>query len=147
MPSAAYSCFEAIPAMQAEPTSPPELVSSSTARHQQWTIPGWHRWLFVSDDEKSVIVGYHGMNLVPISVTLDEPVFFFYNQGRLVHTVTLGDLYEEKSQLKRTVSHFAWVQAPYINQANQLVVELVDGRELAFAADTGQIEELVPDES
>lgn len=84
------------------------------------------------------------MNLVPVDVTLNEPVLFFYNKGKLVRTVTLGDLYKRKSQLKRTVSHFAWAHIPGINRANQLVVELVNGKKVAFAVSTGQVQPLIP---
>ncbi|MNM34988.1 hypothetical protein D3C81_456500 [compost metagenome] len=121
------------------------LVSSHASRQMPWTIPGWHRWLFVSDDGESVVVGYGGMNLVPVDVTLKEPVFLFYNKGKLVRTVTLGDLYERKSQLRRTISHFDWAHIPGINQANQLVVELVNGKKVAFAVSTGQVQPLIPD--
>lgn len=97
-----------------------------------WKIPGWHRWLFVSDDGESVVVGYDGMNLVPLDVTLDEPVLFFYHRGNLVRTVTLKDFYRSKSQLRRTVSHFAWGHVPGFNHANQLVIELNGGKKSGF---------------
>jgi len=92
-----------------------------------------------------VVVGYDGMNLVPVDVTLKEPVLFFYNKGQLVRTVTLGDLYKHKSQLERTVSHFAWGHIPGINKANQLVVELVNGRKVALAASSGKVQLLIAD--
>jgi len=120
-------------------------VSSKNSHHDHWTIPGWHRWVFVSDDGKSVVVGHNEMNLVPVEVTLKEPVLFFYNRGKLVRTLTLGDLYKRKSQLTRTVSHFAWVDNLSINRSNQLVVNLVTGRKLAFAVDTGQAQALLSD--
>src|SRR5688500_17637635 len=128
-----------------DPATDVTLVSPQASGHDPWTIPGWHRWLFVSDDGESVVVGYGGMNLVPVDVTLAEPVLFFYNKGKLVRTVTLGDLYKRKSQLSRTVSHFAWADIPGINQANQLVVELVNGKKVAFAASTGQVQPLISD--
>ena len=120
-------------------------VSSKNSRQDHWTIPGWHRWLFVSDDGKSVVVGHNEMNLVSVEVTLKEPVLFFYNRGKLMRTVTLGDLYKRKSQLTRTVSHLAWVDNLSINRNNQLVVNLVTGRKLAFAVDTGQSQALLSD--
>lgn len=159
--------FSAIPALADTPLPPPKalttcspagtvcaisdpatsltVVSPRAPQQQAWTIPGWHRWLFVSDDGKSVVVGYAGMNLVPRGVTLEEPVLFFYNKGSLVRTVTLGDLYTHKSQMRLTVSHLSWAHIPGINQANQLVVTLADGRTVAFAASTGQVQPLVSD--
>ena len=128
-----------------DPATNNTRVAPQVSQQKAWIIPGWHRWLFVSDDGQSVVVGYHGMNLVPVDVTLKEPVLFFYNKGQLVHTVTLGDLYKRKSQLERTVSHLAWAHIPGINKANQLVVELVDGKKIAFAADSGKVQPLIAD--
>ena len=91
------------------------------------------------------MVGYDGLNLVPTYVTLEEPVLFFFNRANLVRTVTLGDLYRSKSELTRTASHFAWVRAVDINKANQLVVELVNGKKVAFAVNTGEVQPIVSD--
>jgi len=130
---------------KSDPVTNITLVSPQTYQQQSWAIPGWHRWLFVSDDGESVIVGYAGMNLVPLDVTLGEPVLFFYNKGRLVRTINLGDLYKHKFQLVRTFSHYRWANTPRINKANQLVVELVDGKKVAFAASSGKMQPLIPD--
>jgi len=127
-----------------DPTSSKTFVSSQPPKGKSWVIPGWHRWLFVSDDGESVVVGYDGMNLAPLDVSLDEPVLYFYHHGKLVRTMTLKDFYGSKSQLRRTVSHLAWVNTIGINKANQLVVELIDGRKIAFAASTGQVQPLIP---
>lgn len=128
-----------------DPATDTTVVSTPASRRPPWTLPGWHRWLFVSDDAVSVVVGHDGMNLLPLDVTLAEPVLRFHQRGRLVRTVTLGDVYASTSQLTRTVSHFAWTTAPCINRANQLVVERMDGTKLAFAMATGQVETPVPD--
>lgn len=121
------------------------LVISNYSSKVLWSIPCWHRSLFVSDDGESVVVRYDGMNLVPEDVTLEQRVLFFYNRGKLVRTIRLGDLYQRKSQLERTVSHFAWGDILGFNRSNQLIVELVDGKKVAFAAKTGLIETLRPD--
>jgi len=128
-----------------DPTKNITRVSSQRSPKTLWSIPGWHPWLFVSDDGESVVVGYDGMNLVPENVALTEPVLFFYFRGELVRTVALGELYRRKSQLIRTVSHYAWVSSIGYNKANQLVVELVDGKRVAFAATTGQVQGVIPD--
>ena len=52
--------------------------------------------------------------------------------------VALGDLYSSKSQLQRTVSHFAWAHIPGFNEHCELIVELVDGRTVAFSGKNGQ---------
>ncbi len=87
-----------------------------------------------------MVIGYSGKNLVPQDVRMSESVLFFYNRGQLVRTVKLEELYSSKSQLRRTVSHFAWVNRIGFNGENQFVVELVDGNDVAFAAATGERE-------
>ena len=84
------------------------------------------------------------MNLVPTDVPLSEPVLFFYHRGTLVRTVTLGDLYQQKSQLQSTVSHLLWVYTLAINASNQVVLDLVDGRKMAFKVSTGTQENVAP---
>ena len=129
----------------ADPAQNITLLSQSHSNKILWSIPGWHRWLFVSDDGESFVIGYSGMNLVPVDVTLSEPVLFFYNRGKLVRTVKLGELYGDKSQLRRTMSHYAWADIQGFNEANQLVVELVNGKRIAFSAKTGQVQLAAPD--
>ena len=128
-----------------DPVTNVTLVSPQPPGQASWQIPGWHRWLFPSDDGESVVFGYGGMNLVPVDVTLSQPVLLFYNSGRLVRTIKLDQLYERKSQLQRTVSHFAWVYSIGFNSSNQFVVELVNGEKVAFAPSTGAREPIQPD--
>jgi hypothetical protein len=120
-------------------------VSSKRFDKTLWSIPGWHRWVILSNDGESMVIAHSGINLVPSDVTLREPVLRFYSRGQLVRAVTLGDLYKTKSELVPTVSHFAWVRAVGFNKANQLVVELVSGKKVAFAARTGRSQRLIPD--
>ncbi|MGH8037712.1 MAG: hypothetical protein ACREPC_04960 [Stenotrophomonas sp.] len=128
-----------------DPATNATVVSSRVPTPRSWTIPGWHRWVFPSDDGVSVVVAYGGMNLVPRNVELTEPVLFFYNEQQLVRTVRLGDLYRRKGKLQRTVSHYAWVSTITINPSNQLVIERVDGAKIAFSLPSGDKEPLRPD--
>lgn len=122
-----------------DPVANETVASSAKSREVLWTLPGWHRWLFVSDDGMSVVVGYSGMNLVPVEVTLEEPVLFFYRRGKLIRSTRLGDLYKHISQLPRTASHLAWANGGEFNDSNQFVVTLAYGRRVAFSPDTGQV--------
>ena len=83
-----------------------------------------------------------GMNLVPIDVSLEEKVIFFYHRSNFLRAVKLRDLYLDKSQLKQTASHLAWGSIAGFNHANQLVVELVTGSKVAFSAKSGLPEKL-----
>ena len=128
-----------------DPGSNSTVVSAKRPDKILWTIPGWHRWLLVSDDGESVVVGYAGINLVPVDVSLNEPVFIFYHRGKRVRAMTLGELYQRKTQMRLTASHYAWTQGASFNKANQLVVVLVTGKTVAFAAKTGKAQTVVPD--
>ena len=120
-------------------------VSVQAAGQDAWTIPGWHRWILVSDDGRSVITGYSGLNLVPVDVTPEQAVLTFHDRDTQVRSVTLGELYPGLSGLTRTVSHYAWTNGIAINRANQVVVTLVDGSTVAFDASTGQRQRVLPD--
>jgi hypothetical protein len=110
-----------------------------------WSVPGWHRWIFVSDDGQTIAFGYDGMNLVPRDVTLSEPIIYIYSNGELVRAVVLGDLFKSISELTPTVSHYAWGSIQGFNHSNQLVVALVDGTYAAFSPHTGKREQAHPD--
>jgi hypothetical protein len=101
-----------------------------------YSIRGWHRWLFVADDGESVVTGHDGLNLVPAGATLREPVLVFHRRGKPVRTLVLGDLYADRAQLQRTVSHLAWTNGVRL-EGDALVVERVDGKLLRFDVRTG----------
>jgi hypothetical protein len=105
-----------------------------------WSIAGWHRWLFASNDGAVLVVAYDGLNLIPADSTLQLEVLRFYNHGKLVRTIRLADLYDNRSQLTGTMSHLAWVNAITTNRENQLLVELTSGRKVVFGMATGQLQ-------
>ena len=107
---------------ESDPGSNTTTIRSHQTQRDSWTIPGWHRWLFVSNDARSVVVGYPGLNLVPRDAHLQQPVLWFYQRDRLVRTVTLGDLYQDMTQLVPTTSHLPWTHHVGINDANLLLV-------------------------
>ena len=85
------------------------------------------------------------MNLLPLNVALREPVIYLYNDAELVRTVVLGDLFKSISELRPTVSHYAWGSIEGFNSSNQLVVRLVNDTYAAFSAHTGTREQVHPD--
>jgi hypothetical protein len=130
---------------ESDPRSNVTKVVHRASGRELWSIAGWHRWMFVAEDGQSLAIGYAGMNLVPLDAELSLEVMRFYAKGRLVRTLRLADLYQSRSQLRRTASHIAWVQSVGVNRANQLVLELVTGRKVAFAMSTGQEQALARD--
>jgi len=119
-----------------DPATNTTRVEMRGAKDPGYELPGWHRWMFVSDDGEHVVTGHDGVNLVPLHATLREPVLVFHERGKVVRTLVLGDLYADLSQLTRTVSHRAWSDTVRL-QGDRLVVKLVDGRVLAFDVRTG----------
>lgn len=103
-----------------------------------WSVPGWHRWIFVSEDGRSMALGYSGMNLVPRNVDMNLDVMRFYSDGHLVRALRLSDLYDDRAQLPPTSSHLMWVEGITVNNANHLVLKLVTGKTMAFSMSTGQ---------
>jgi hypothetical protein len=99
-------------------------------------ISGWHRWMFISN-EGNVVIGYDGVNLVPIDIKMTEPVFYFYKKDKLIKTIVLGYLYQRKSQMQPTVSHYAWIDDVRFDAKNHLQVKLIDGRKIIFDSNTG----------
>jgi len=97
-----------------------------------WSIDGWHRWMFVADNGDSLVAASNGLNLVPSDASLKLEVLRLYDRGRLARSITLGDLYDDRSQLRATASHLAWVRSIVLNDAGQLDVELIDGRQRHF---------------
>jgi hypothetical protein len=123
-------------------SDPKKNITTVTAKKggkALWSIPGWHRSLFVSDNGESLVVGYNGLNLVPVDVTLAEPMLRFYKRDKLVRMVTLGEFYKHKSQLQPTVSHLAWGHIQGFNGANQLGVVLYTNEALAFSVDGNRV--------
>ena len=83
-------------------------MSENGSRKELWRMKGWFRVAHLADDGDHLVVGNDGINLLPLNVTKDEPMILFYRQGKLLSTVTLGDLLAKFSSLERTVSHYHW---------------------------------------
>lgn len=111
-------------------------VTKKGSTKAPWQILGWQRWVLVSN-EGNVVVGYNGLNLVPVDVKLTQPLILFYKKGKLVKTITLGHLFKDRSQLRQTASHLAWVNSMRFNAQNKLNLELIDGRKITFDSNTG----------
>lgn len=130
---------------ESDPATDRTVVRRRGVSQPLWSVHGWHRWLFVSNDGQSLVAAYDGLNLVPANSDLRLEVLRFYVRGKLVRTVRLGDLYADRSELVRTVSHLAWVRSIGVNRAEQLVVELMSGRKVALGMRSGQAETVAVD--
>jgi hypothetical protein len=113
------------------------VVKAKSSEKVLWSIKGWHPSLAISNDGQSLVVGYSGGNLVPIDVTLKEPMLTFYQHEKIIRVVRLGDLYRSKSELTPTVSHLAWGTMSSIDQNNRIRVFLINGKQVTFDVKTG----------
>ncbi|MCL2309661.1 MAG: hypothetical protein FWC42_05215 [Proteobacteria bacterium] len=120
-----------------DPKTDQTIVSRSDGGAPTWEVPGWHRWLFVTDNGKNIIVDHTG-GLVGQDATLDTPVLSFYSASGLLRTVRLGDLYQSVGQLQKTVSHYAWRISVSLDKIGRLIVKRLDGSTVAFDPATGR---------
>jgi hypothetical protein len=113
-------------------------VTSDGKRTKSWTMSGWFRVADLADDGEHLVVGNGGMNLLPLNVTKDEPMIDFFQRGKRITTVRLGELFRDPSSLKRTVSHYLWGNYLGLDENGRYVVETVEGQKLLFDVTTGR---------
>jgi len=123
----------------ADPTTDRVSVFKRGTTEPVWSLPGWHRWVFVANDGDHLVIGPDSLNLLPVGVREDAPLLVFMHRTRRVHAVTVGQLFPGLRGLRPTASHLAWGSVVGISQANRLMIELVDGRHLEFDVSDGRI--------
>jgi len=130
------------PLLADQPLPPPEKVAAWSENHtymvesvpngettvyrvldgkELWTIPGWHRSVFVSDTG-FVAIGYEGINLLPLNYRFDVVLIELWHDGRMTHRVRLRDLVQNPKLLLRTASHYYWGYVSGFNTSNLLEV-------------------------
>ena len=102
-----------------------------------WSLPDWHRSMFIADDGKHLVTEYDGMNLIPTNFTDDLVLLTFWCDGKKIREVTVGDLFPDHGGLVRTVSHYAWRLTIEFDASGRLRVSRVDGKTLLFDVTTG----------
>lgn len=105
---------------------------------QVWEMPGWFRVAALSDDGEHFVVGFEGINLLPLDYHKEQVMLSFYRRGKLLRAVTLGQLVKDYGKLQRTVSHYYWGRYLGFDEKNRYLVATVEGRTIAFDAATGQ---------
>jgi hypothetical protein len=113
-------------------------VRKGAAAIQRWEMPGWFRVAALSDDGEHLVAGFDGINLLPLEYHKDQVMLSFYRRGKLLCTVTLGQLVKDYGKLQRTASHYYWGRYLGFDEKNRYLVATVEGRTIAFDAATGQ---------
>jgi hypothetical protein len=89
------------------------VFATADRRRPLWTIPGWHRYLWISEDGQTLVTGYPGGNLLSRDYQPGDALVTFHRHGPalrqvVVRTVTVAELIADRSKLRRTASHYLW---------------------------------------
>jgi hypothetical protein len=103
-----------------------------------WSLPGWHRRLFVADDGKHLVTQYDGLNLLPTDFSDDLVLLTFWREGRKFRDVRVRDFLPDHHILEHTVSHYYWGTVHGIDAQGRLKVERADGKIFFFDVSTGK---------
>jgi hypothetical protein len=106
-----------------------------------WSLPGWHRSLFVADDGKHLVTQYEGLNLIPTDFTDDLVLLTFWREGRKLRDFRVRDFVPDHHPLKHTASHCYWGKVYGIDSQGRLRVERADGMIFLFDVSTGKTTE------
>jgi hypothetical protein len=124
----------------ADPATQSVSVFARGATVPTWSLNSWHRQIFLANDGDHLIIGPSGLELIPLDTKLADPLLTFMNRKAIVRVVSVGDLFTNLSSLRRTASHYDWGRVVGVSARNQLVVQLVNGKRVAFNIATGLVE-------
>jgi hypothetical protein len=113
-------------------------VEDVTQHKVLWSVPGWHRSLFVADDGKHLVTQYDGLNLIPTDFTDDLVLLTFWREGKKFREVTVKDFVPDHHVLEHTASHYYWGKVDGIDAQGRLKVERADGKIFFFDVSTGR---------
>ena len=124
----------------ADPSSQATSIFARGSATPVWTLGAWHRQIFLANGGDHLVIGPDGISLVSLATKLSDPLLTFMKRNSVVRVVKVGDLFSDLSELQRTTSHYFWGNVLGISPRNQLLVQLVGGRRVAFSVPTGRIE-------
>jgi hypothetical protein len=102
-----------------------------------WTMPGWFRAAYISDDGIHMVTGYDGLNLLG-QRNPNETMLQFWAAGNLLRSVPLEELLPDLSNLERTASHWNWGYYVGFDSDSLFVVETVDKKRHRYNVITGK---------
>ena len=123
-----------------DPATQSVSVFARGATVPSWSLKSWHRQIFLANDGDHLIIGPSGLELIPLGTKLADPLLVFMNRTAIVRVVSVGDLFASLSSLRRTASHYDWGRVVGVSARDQLVVQLVNGKRVAFNISTGLVE-------
>jgi hypothetical protein len=102
-----------------------------------WSADGWSRVAALADDGEHLVLGYEGMNLIPVDYDKDMAMLTFYRRGSVIAVVRLRDI-AGWLNLRRTASHYYWGDYLGLDADGYYVVRVSRGGEIRFDMTTGQ---------
>jgi len=72
-----------------------------------WTVDGWHGVLFLGDDG-TLAIGQPGNNLLDRDYKPSDVLLQLYRDGKVVRTITVGEVIPDSNLLRETTSHWYW---------------------------------------
>lgn len=112
-------------------------VRPDGSRQPLWSIPGWHRIVFLADDGRHAVTGYDGV-LLPLNYSADVSLLTFWRDGSRIRAVPLSGLVKDLRKLQRTASHYRWGSYVGFNASGNFVVSTVERDSVAFDVTTGK---------
>jgi len=77
-------------------------------RKEIWSIKGWNRSFYISDDGNYLIIGYSGLNLLSRDYKPEWTAISIWCKGKLIRDYQFKDLINDFSKLQETASHYYW---------------------------------------
>jgi len=102
-----------------------------------WTAQGWSRVATLADDGVHMVLGYEGMNLIPVDYDPDMKMLTFFRRGEVIRRVALSAIVGGEA-LQRTVSHWYWGDYLGLDADGYFAVRTAGGREIRFEITTGR---------
>ena len=113
---------------------------AGVAQKVLWTATGWSRVAALADDGEHLVLGYEGMNLIPLDYRSDMPMLTFYRGGEIIGTVRLRDMISDTAiRMNRTVPSYNWGDYLGLGADGRYRVRTATGREIRFDMTTGKL--------
>lgn len=113
-------------------------VGAGGQRARLWAMYGWFRVAHLANDGEHLVAGHPGVNLLPLDVSMDDVMIYFFRRGELIRTVALRELVPKAEDLKKTASHYVWGSYLGFDSLGRYTVETAAKRRLTFDVRTGR---------
>lgn len=103
-----------------------------------YSVPGWHREFFLSDEGKYSAIGYHGLSLVGLNAHKNTIILTILKNGIKVHEITLEQVLSDVSSMRLTSSHYYWGRNIGFRGCG-FFIETVEEKYICISPENGQI--------